>query len=137
MNILPPRQLAAWVALFAVISVTVSAEPVTSNRAPSALSNFIERSLKNHPDVLAAKADVLSAKAALRASDQAIYNPEIEFDYEETDVETKSIGISQTIDWGDQQGSRTAVAEAELQKILANYSMSTQAFINQMLSGMA
>lgn len=137
MKILTPRQLAAWVALFTVISVTVSAEPVTSHRAPSALSSFIQSSLKNHPDMLAAKADVLSARAVLRASDQAIYNPEIEFDYEDTDVETKKVGISQTIDWGDQQGSRSAVAEAELHKILANYTMSTQTFISRMLSGMA
>jgi len=105
--------------------------------APSALTKFITLSLKDHPDLLAAKADVESAKAALRAADQAIYNPQLELDYEDAEVTTQTVGISQTIDWGDQQGSRNAVANAQLVKAMAAYEMATQNIMNKVLGGFA
>jgi len=141
MKILNPRQLAVRVSLLVVISLlnTAAAESTsnTTKDASSVLSGFIKNSLANHPGLLAAKADVQSAKAVLRASDQAVYNPELEFDYEDTDVKTKSIGISQTIDWGDQQGSRTSVSEAQLHKVMANYKIVIQSFISSLLTGLA
>ncbi len=141
MKILNPRQLAAWIILLAAIALTNTAlaEPasgITKGASP-ALTGFIKNSLTDHPDLLAAKAEIQSAYAKLRASDQALYNPELEFDYEDTDVKTQSIGISQTIDWGDQQGSRTAMAEAELRKIIASYKMTMQSFISGLLTGLA
>ena len=57
--------------------------------APVALSNFIKSSLEQQPTLLAAKADIQSAKAALRASSQAIYNPELELGYEDATDKTK------------------------------------------------
>jgi len=146
MKILNPRQLAAWVALLSVIMIfnTVSAEsaPVVTTagiikNASPALTHFIKNSLTDHSNLLAAKADVMSASAALRASDQAVYNPELEFDYEDTDITTKSIAISQTIDWGDQQGRRTVLAKAELHKVKAQYKMAIQSFIRNLLMGLA
>ncbi|MFK5914266.1 MAG: TolC family protein, partial [Woeseiaceae bacterium] len=58
-------------------------------------------------------------------------------EYEDSDVETKSIGISQTIDWGDQRGSRTAIADAELVKAMADYEVANQSFISELLTGLA
>jgi len=141
MKILNTLQLAAWVSLLAIITLmnTALAEtaPGSAQTVPIALSNFIRGNLADHPDLLAAKADIQSAKAALRAADQAVYNPELEFDYEESDIKTKSIGISQTIDWGDQQGSRTAVAQAELDKAIASYDIAIQSLIRDLLTRLA
>jgi len=143
MKIFNSRQFIVWVSLLAsasVFSVSAVAENSSSNvryDVPLKLSQFIVTSMQNHPDMLAAKADVQSAKAALRAADQAIYNPQIEFDYEDTSVTTKRIGISQTIDWGNQQGSRNALANTQLTKAMAAYEMATQNFLNKVLSGFA
>jgi len=141
MKILNPQQLAAWVSLFAIITLMNTALAETASGSaqtvPIALSNFIRGNLADHPDLLAAKADIQSAKAALRAADQAVYNPELEFDYENTDVKTKSIGINQTIDWGDQQGGRTAVAQAELAKSTASYDIAIQSLIRDLLTRLA
>lgn len=137
MKILCPRQFAVWVSTIAIVTLvnTALAETASDNTQDTllSLSGFIASSLDIHPELLAAKADIQSARAALRASDQAVYNPELEFDYEDTDVKTRSIGISQTIDWGDQQGSRTAVAKAELLKASADYDLAMQSFVSNLL----
>ncbi len=143
MKIFNPRQLLAWVSLLSgamLLNTSAFADSVTAvtvKKVPAALTGVIIKSIANHPDMLAAKADVQSAKAALRASDQAIYNPQLEFDYEDASVTTQSVGISQTIDWGDKRGSRNLVANARLNKALATYEMAIQAFIKKLLSRFA
>ncbi len=141
MKILNPRQLAVWphILVFTLLINIPLAQAATENtqNAPSALSNFILSQMADHPDLLAAQAQVKSAKAALRASDQAVYNPQLELEYVETDVTTKSVGFRQTIDWGDQQGSRTAVAKAQLQKATANYDRAIQSLIRNLLTHLA
>jgi outer membrane protein, heavy metal efflux system len=144
-----PGQLTAWISLLAAAvlssgvmntafaqTVSATTPPVSQGASPE-LSRFVKTSLLDHPDLLAAKADIQSAKATLRASDQAIYNPKIEFDYEDAQEKTKIVGISQTIDWGDQQGSRSGVANARLKRALANYEVATQSIISKLLSGFA
>lgn len=143
MKIFRPLRLAAWVSLMALSGTSsgVLAESVAAfdrSKAPSSqLSSFINNSLTGHPDILAAKADVLSASAALRASGQAIYNPEISYDYEDIDVKTQIIGISQTIDWGDQRGSRRSVSQAQLEMAQASYKMTIQSFMSGLLEALA
>lgn len=141
MKILNLPRLAVWVYPLAIMvqmnSVLAGTASDHTQKAPSPLSDFIVSIMADHPDLLAAKADVRSAKAKLRASAQAVYNPQLEFEYEDTNVSTKSIGISQTIDWGDQQGSRTAVAQAELHRAIANYDMAILSFINKILTALA
>jgi len=141
MKILNPRQLAVWphILVFTLLINIPLVQAATENiqNAPSSLSNFILSQMADHPDLLATQAEVQSAKAALRASNQAVYNPELELEYEETDVTTKSVGFRQTIDWGDQQGSRTAVAKAELQKATANYDRAIQSLIRNLLTHLA
>lgn len=141
MKIFNPRQLAVWthILAFSLLVNTPLARAATDNtqNAPSSLSTFILSQMADHPDLIAAKAEVQSAKAALRASNQAVYNPELQVEYEETDVTTKSVGFSQTIDWGDQQGSRTDVAKAELSKATANYDRAIQSLIRNLLTHLA
>jgi len=141
MKILKPRHFAVWASLLvmpALMNIAVATQTSEKNMAISQpLVSLIKRHLLENPELQALKAELQSTKASLRAADQAVYNPEIEFDYEDTDVKTKSVGISQTIDWGDQQGSRTAVAEAQLSKARANYEVATQSFISKLLTGFA
>jgi len=75
------------------------------------LSVWLNNVVKQHPRLQAAQAVVDKAEAMRRAADQHLYNPEIELEYESTDVDTKTAGISQTIDWGDKQSAQTNIAE--------------------------
>jgi len=139
MKILKPRQIAAWVFTFTIMVSTNSAwsETISDMTLKTSLSIFIENALNEYSAMLAAKADIRSAKAVLEASDQAVFNPELELEYEETDVISQKIGIRQTIDWGDQKGSRTAVAEAGLNKAIADYDMTMHSSISHLLTALA
>jgi len=141
MRILNSLQKTAWVSLFSVCTMvnTVAAKPMpnASGSNNTNLAMFIKNSLTGHVNLIAAKADVMSARAALMAAKQAIYNPELQFEYEDAEVKMQTIGYSQTIDWGDQQGSRTSVSQAELNQVMANYDMTMQSFIRDLLVGLA
>lgn len=141
MKTLCSRQLAVRVILVIASTLFGSALAETptniDDKAPAALSTYINENLAQHPKLLAAMADIQSAKAALRAASQAVYNPELEFDYENTAETTKSVGIKQTIDWGDQRGSRSALAKANLEKTIISYNMVTQSFVSSVLAGLA
>ncbi|VAW64290.1 hypothetical protein MNBD_GAMMA08-697 [hydrothermal vent metagenome] len=136
MKIFNHQRFAAWVALLASMTF-FNVATAASNDNAGILSEFIQSNLQQHPNLLAAKADLQSAAAALRASDQAIYNPELELDYEDATDVTQTIGISQTIDWGDQQGSRTSMAQAQMNKASANYTMEIQSLISNLLTALA
>jgi len=140
MNTLFSRQLtAARVSLLAIALIcnAASATGTLSDNAPSSLSSFVKDSLNQQPRLLAVQADIAAAEANLRASKQAIYNPELELAYEDATDRTKTVGINQTIDWGDQKESRSAVASAELVKNKNQYVISAQSFIADLLMGLA
>ena len=75
------------------------------------LSVWLNNVVKQHPRLQAAQAVVDKAEAIRRAADQPIFNPEIELEYERADVDTKTAGITQTIDWGDKRSAQTSIAE--------------------------
>ncbi len=141
MKILKPRQFAVWASLLVTLALMNNPVAMQTNQKNATVSppllSLIKSYLTDHPQLQVLKAELQAAKANLRAADKAIYNPELELDYEDAEVKTQIIGISQTIDWGNQQGSRTAVAQAELNMAMANYEIATQAFISKMLTGLA
>ena len=85
-----------------IMAVSSSADPV--------LSGWVNEVLSGNPELQAAQAAVDAASGRLRAADQPLFNPELEFDYESSDVDTTTGGLSQTIDWADKRGARAAVA---------------------------
>jgi len=121
----------------ALVLNTVSATEIVPDSAPLAISNFVKNSINQQPPLRAVQADIASYEANLRASNQAIYNPELELSYENSTDITKTIGLNQTIDWGGQKESRTTVAKAELLKIKTQYAVTAQSFVASLLTGMA
>jgi cobalt-zinc-cadmium efflux system outer membrane protein len=85
----------------------------SSTVADPVLSGWINKVLSQNPEMQAAQAAVDAAGGRLRAADQPLFNPELEFDYESSDVDTATGGLSQTIDWADKRGARAAVADSE------------------------
>ncbi len=71
------------------------------------LSSLVEEVLKTNPEIqsLEAERDAVIAKA--KAANQPLYNPELELDIENTDIQTSSLGVSQAIDWSDKKGTRS------------------------------
>ena len=93
-----------------LVSVAVAKPPTV---ADPALSGWINEVLSQNPEMQAAQAAVDAAGGRLRAADQPLFNPELEFEYENTDTTTTAGGLNQAIDWSDKRGARTAVADFE------------------------
>jgi len=101
----------AAAAYMVVVSSIATAD--SSIVADPALSHWINDVLSRNPGIQAARAVVEASGARFRAADQPLFNPELEFDYENSDIDTTTGGLSQTIDWSDKRGARTAVAGSE------------------------
>jgi len=107
------KQYLLSVAAAACLVVVPIATAGSSAIAYPALSDWINEALSKNPELQAAQAAVDAANGRLRAADQPLFNPELEFEYESSDTDTTTGGLSQTIDWADKRGARTAVADSE------------------------
>ncbi len=105
--------------------------------APTEIQIFIQQVLPLHPRFTAAQAELDSVKASLNAAEKAIYNPELELDTEETNINTSTIGLSQTIDWGDQRGAKTQIATSLLDAALANFQSERQLLVRDLLMALS
>lgn len=105
--------------------------------APVALRQALHTAIEQHPRKRAAQAALESSRAAMRAADNALYNPELELDSEDASSNTAYIQLSQTIDFGDRRGSRTSVAQARLLKTGADYEQAIQELAHDLLIAIA
>ncbi len=101
--------------------------------ASSELRQFIQPIFSAHPQLIAAEAELEAVKSQYSAATQAIYNPELELDTEKIAVRTSTIGLSQTIDWGDQQGANTQIARQQLIVAEADFQQRRQQLIRELL----
>ncbi len=106
-------------------------------RADPALIQFVQTVVEANPRVQAARA-ALDASGAFRdAASRPLYNPELSLDGENGDVERRSVGISQTLDWGGKRKARTAVAESDRLVVEAEYLAARWAVTVELLDGLA
>jgi cobalt-zinc-cadmium efflux system outer membrane protein len=103
----------------------------------AALSNWLDDALKQHPQLQAAQAAIDAAQSQTRAAQQPLFNPELEFEYEKTDVKTRSLGISQTIDWGDKRTAFSRIASHELSAHRFDFQVVQQQLAIELLSALA
>ena len=126
-----------WMGLCACLLISpVPVAAAQSGVAPS-LGSWVSQLLADHPAMLAADASLDAARARVNAADQPLYNPELEFEYENSDTETGAGGISQTIDWADKRGARAGVAEHELVASEADRAAVRQVLAAEILSALA
>lgn len=105
--------------------------------ALNSISIIVRSNLDSNAGLMALKSELVSSRLALGVANQALFNPEIELEYEkndETRQQTKSLELRQTIDWGDQQDKRRQLAQYELHKASAEYQIASQQFIKELLS---
>jgi cobalt-zinc-cadmium efflux system outer membrane protein len=118
-----------------LVAPMVSAE--TSAVADPALSGWINKVLSQNPELQAAQAAVDAAGGRLRAADQPLFNPELEFEHESSDIDTTTGGISQTIDWAGKREARTGVAQAGQVAAVAELRARRQAMAAELLRALA
>lgn len=105
--------------------------------ANSTLNNFIGQTLENNPAIQAAKSNVLAAKARGRASNNALYNPEITAEKQNGIENTTNVVLSQTFDWVNKQGARGQVGAASLRVAMAQLAALQQELAAQILGALA
>ena len=108
-----------------------------ATRADPALIRFVQSVVDTNPRVQAARAALDASGAYRDAASRPLYNPELSLDAEDTDTETRAIGISQTLDWGGKRKARTAVAESDRLVVEAEYLAARWAVTVDLLDGLA
>lgn len=121
---------------FAAIGTAAAQDEPTTLRTSPALRQLLSETLEQNPGVQAARAAVEAAEARARGADRPLYNPELELDAEQAETRTGTLGLSQTIDWADKRGARTAVADAELDKARAEYTAVRQQLAGELLAAL-
>lgn len=129
------RKLLAVVAAVCLVAPMVSAD--TTAVADPTLSGWINGVLSQNPELQAAEAAVDVAGGRLRAADQPLFNPELEFEYESSDVDTTTGGISQTIDWSGKREARVGVAQSGQVAALAELRARRQTLAAELLRVLA
>ncbi|HEC27053.1 MAG TPA: TolC family protein [Gammaproteobacteria bacterium] len=107
------------------------------NYAPADLTTLISGALPDHPRLLAARDALQAAVSRLQAAGRPLYNPELEFDTENTDINTTVLQYSQKIDSGGQRKARTGVAEAELKAARAEFELAELSLLHDLLTALS
>lgn len=126
-----------WMGLWACLLINPVLAVAVQPGAAVSMGSWVAQILADHPAMQAADASLDAARARVKAADQPLYNPELEFDYENSGTDTKTGGISQTIDWSDKRGARAGVAEHALAAAAAGRFAIRQSLAAEILSALA
>ncbi len=122
---------------WAVESTASPNSNIVSAGSNTELINFVRSVVATNPRVQAARLALNASQAFQSAAARPLYNPELEFEAENADVQTRTLGISQTIDWGGKRSARTAVAAADRLAVEAEYLLTRRIVTTELLSGLA
>jgi cobalt-zinc-cadmium efflux system outer membrane protein len=126
-----------WMGLCACLLIGPVPAASTPADTVSSLGDWVSQLLADHPAMLSADASLDAARARVNAADRPLYNPELEFEYENSDTDTTAGGISQAIDWADKRGARAGVAAHELTAAEAGRAAVRQVLAAEILSALA
>ena len=123
--------------IFNPCAAQVSQSTVETTRANLELIEFVQSVVDSNPRVQAARSALDASGAYRDAASRPLYNPELSLDAEDSDTETRAIGISQTLDWGGKRKARAAVAESDRLVVEAEYLAARWAVTVELLNGLA
>ncbi|MEQ8691070.1 MAG: TolC family protein, partial [Pseudomonadales bacterium] len=106
------------------------------NTAPQSLTAFASRILQAHPRVQSAQAELDAARAREQGAGRALYNPELDAEYEDAEERTRSIGINQTIDLGGKRKARQRAASFETKTAVESLTLIRQGVLAELLSAL-
>lgn len=87
------------------------------------LYQFVSVLVANHPDVKASYEALKAAEAEALAAGRPLYNPELSFEAENSEERTRTVGLSQTLDWTRKNKSKGLIASTEHQISEATYKL--------------
>lgn len=117
----------------------VQADEATTVASPAdpALTQFVHSVVDSNPRVQAARAALDASGAYRDAASRPFYNPQLSLDAENGDLNTRTVGISQTIDWAGKRKARTAVAVSDRLVMEAQYRAARWSVTVDLLDGLA
>ena len=121
-------------------SVELAPDNLLATETQASLNQWLPELLKQInqlPEVQAQIARQQQAELAIAAADRAIYNPELGLNYQNADTDTYSLGLSQTLDWGDKRGVATRLAQLEAQILLADIQLERSQMLAERLLALA
>ena len=131
---------ALWVSALLLLpwsAQAAEADPLRLTPADSALARFVQGVVETNPRVQAARAALDASSAFRDAASRPLYNPALTLDAENSETDTRSVGISQTLDWGGKRKARTAVAESDRLVVEAEYLAARWDVTVELLNGLA
>ena len=108
------------VGLLSSVNVAWASHTLTKHSTTSApvLMRFVQQLWASNPKIQSLQAEVDKSQAEASASNQPLYNPNIELAGQRVNKEpledTYTAGVSQTIDWAGKRQARTQVGQADL-----------------------
>jgi len=127
------------------LTTAVSARPLApssneasaAERAPPAVLDALRDVWARNPSVQSAEARLDAARANADAAARPLYNPDLEIAAENADVDTRSVGFSQTIDWSGKRRARENAAGADVRAVEAERDDARQRIALEWLRGYA
>ncbi|PTR33831.1 cobalt-zinc-cadmium efflux system outer membrane protein [Luteibacter sp. OK325] len=119
---------APWGAVCVFLAATVSASPHPDESAPApipppALQAALRDLWANSPQVQVADAELRAAQARARAAAQPLYNPSVQVEGENADVDRRTAGASLALDLFGKRRARTVESDAEVRASQAAYTL--------------
>ncbi len=123
--------LPVWVGALEYKQAVATAMPLlisddVEQKTDTSLQAFIDEVWAQNPTVRRAKAMVEAARARAEGADRPLYNPALALDVERTDINTASLGFSQTLDWNDKREAQTRIAGQGVQAAMAELQAARQ-----------
>ncbi|MBL4616138.1 MAG: TolC family protein [Robiginitomaculum sp.] len=112
-------------------------EPALLQSSRPVVAEFVQSVLISHPALNSAKAELDATIARGEGSARAIYNPELEVEFESSAATTKAVGISQTIDWSGKRKANAATGKSDVQAAKAALEIVKKTITTDLLSALA
>ena len=127
------RKLFRWRPWLVGCLLSAVAAGVQASDISPALKQLLQGFLAQHPAAQAARADLERAEAEARATAQPLYNPEVEFEYEDATDVTKSVGLAQTLDWSGKRRARETASRDSIRAAQAAQAAMRQTLLGELL----
>ena len=101
------------------------------------LNQFVSTLVASHPDVIASFQALKATEAEALAAGRPLYNPELSFEAENAEEQTRTVGLSQTLDWTRKSKSQRSMADAEQAIAEARYKLTRWEVMTDLLGLLA
>lgn len=130
------RACAVLVTCAAVSSPALQANPTESPANPRLIA-WVEQTLAQNPELAAAAASSDAARARRAGAERPVYNPELEFQYERSDIDLATAELIQPLDWHGKREARERVADGGVTAAHAEYEALRERLAGELLSALA